>query len=210
MPPESPPPATDAAARRRAVVAAGHRGDAVTARAGLDDPAPAVRIVAVGALARVGALDPALAARALADTDPGVRRRALEVVAGRADVAVVALLDDRDPLVAEAAAWACGERAEAPEPGTVGALARAATTHRDPLVREAAVAALGAIGDDAGRAAVLSALDDKPAIRRRAALALAAFDGPDVDAALERARHDRDWQVRQAAEDVTGERAPRR
>jgi hypothetical protein len=33
-------------------------------------------------------------------------------------------------------------------------------------------------------------------------LALAPFDGPEVDAALERALTDRDWQVRQAAEDL--------
>ncbi len=40
-------------------------------------------------------------------------------------------------------------------------------------------------------------------MRRRAVLALAPFDGPEVDAALERAGRDRDWQVRQAAEDLT-------
>jgi hypothetical protein len=40
-------------------------------------------------------------------------------------------------------------------------------------------------------------------VRRRAVLALAPFEGPDVDAALARARDDRDWQVRQAAEDVS-------
>jgi hypothetical protein len=33
-------------------------------------------------------------------------------------------------------------------------------------------------------------------------LALAPFDGPEVDRALERARTDRDRQVRQAAEDL--------
>jgi hypothetical protein len=32
---------------------------------------------------------------------------------------------------------------------------------------------------------------------------LAPFDGPEVEAALERALTDRDWQVRQAAEDVS-------
>jgi hypothetical protein len=32
---------------------------------------------------------------------------------------------------------------------------------------------------------------------------VAPFDGPEVDAALARAREDRDWQVRQAAEDLT-------
>jgi len=49
---------------------------------------------------------------------------------------------------------------------------------------------------------VLAALDDKPAIRRRAAVALAAFEGPEVDAALKRCLDDRDWQVRQVAEDL--------
>jgi len=40
-------------------------------------------------------------------------------------------------------------------------------------------------------------------VRRRAVLALAPFEGPEVDAALTRALDDRDWQVRQAAEDVS-------
>ena len=68
-----------------------------------------------------------------------------------------------------------------------------------PVVREAAVAALGAIGDERGLRAILAACDDKPAIRRRAVLALAPFDGPEVDAALDRAASDRDWQVRDSA-----------
>jgi len=49
---------------------------------------------------------------------------------------------------------------------------------------------------------VLAACDDKPAVRRRAVLALAAFDGPEVEERLRRALEDRDWQVRQAAEDL--------
>jgi HEAT repeat protein len=77
-----------------------------------------------------------------------------------------------------------------------------ATGHDDPTCREAAVAALGAIGDPTGLPAVLAATGDRPAVRRRAVLALAPFDGPEVEAALERALTDRDWQVRQAAEDV--------
>ena len=40
------------------------------------------------------------------------------------------------------------------------------------------------------------------AVRRRAVLALVAFDGDEVDAELERLTHDRDWQVRQAAEEL--------
>jgi HEAT repeat protein len=120
-------------------------------------------------------------------------------------VDLVPVLADPDPLVAEAAAWALGERGErAPAPPeVVAALAATATGHDDGLVREAAVAALGAIGDEAGLPAILRATTDKPAVRRRAVLALAPFEGPEVDAALERAASDRDWQVRQAAEDLT-------
>ncbi len=77
-----------------------------------------------------------------------------------------------------------------------------ATGHDDALCREAAVAALGAIGDPVGLDAVLAATQDKATVRRRAVIALAAFEGPGVDAALEAARTDRDWQVRQAAEDL--------
>ncbi|MHB1584695.1 MAG: HEAT repeat domain-containing protein, partial [Acidimicrobiales bacterium] len=68
------------------------------------------------------------------------------------------------------------------------------------------VAALGAIGDPAGKAAVLDAsAGDRPSVRRRAVVALAAFDGDDVDAALTAALADRDWQVRQAAEELSAE-----
>ena len=72
----------------------------------------------------------------------------------------------------------------------------------EPLVREACAAALGAIGDRRGLPAILRACTDKPNVRRRAVLALAPFDGPDVDAALAAATSDRDWQVRQAADDL--------
>jgi TRAP-type C4-dicarboxylate transport system permease large subunit len=64
-------------------------------------------------------------------------------------------------------------------------------------------AALGALGDPAGLSAILSATEDKATVRRRAVIALAPFDGPEVDAALKRATNDRDWQVRQAAEDLS-------
>ena len=65
------------------------------------------------------------------------------------------------------------------------------------------MAALGAIGDDAGLAAILGAMGDKATVRRRAVIALAPFEGPEVEAALAQALTDRDWQVRQAAEDLT-------
>ena len=74
----------------------------------------------------------------------------------------------------------------------------------DVRCREACVAALGAIGDPRGLAAVINALDDKPTVRRRATVALAGFDDPRAEPALRKATQDRDWQVRQAAEDVIG------
>jgi HEAT repeat protein len=76
--------------------------------------------------------------------------------------------------------------------------------HHDALAREAAVAALGALGDPTALPTILDACHDKPAVRRRAVLALAPFDGPEVDAAIDTALDDRDWQVRQAAEDLRG------
>jgi HEAT repeat protein len=190
------------------VALAGHHNDEATARTGLDDADPVVRAAALSALARLGQLSGDDVEGALTDTSPAVRRRACEaaVSAGllSAGGAVLAALRDDDATVAEAAAWALGELGEtAPlPPGAVEALVGVATDHRDALCREAAVAALGAIGDPAGLDAILAATGDKPAVRRRAVLALAPFDGPEVDAALQSALTDRDWQVRQAAEDL--------
>jgi HEAT repeat protein len=194
----------DAVARRRAAAVAGHRGDAAAARYFLPDPEPSVRATALGALARAGALTTDDLVAALGDPSAIVRARAAELGAelpGDVAPALVPVLEDADPSVVETAAWASGER-RPPEPGVVAALAGVATGHDDPTCREAAVAALGAIGDPTGLPAVLAATGDRPAVRRRAVLALAPFDGPEVEAALERALTDRDWQVRQAAEDV--------
>jgi HEAT repeat protein len=182
-------------------VIAGHEGDEPVARDLLVADDPKVRAAAYGALERMGRLDDDDLRAALADAAPAVRRRALELAVARRDVPIAPLLDDPDDEVVEQAAWACGERVPA-DRGTVERLGRLATGHDDALVREAAVAALGAIGDPAGLSAVLAGTGDKPSVRRRAVLALAPFDGPDVRAALERAKDDRDWQVRQAAEDL--------
>jgi HEAT repeat protein len=193
-------------ARRRDVALAGHRGDARAVREYRRDPAPEVRAAALGALARAGDLQPADLQAGLTDEAAPVRRRAAELAAtcpGDAAPHLGPVLEDPDPSVVEMAAWACGERAP-PEPGAVAALAQVATDHDDPLCREAAVAALGALGEPAGLPAILAATSDRPAVRRRAVLALAPFAGPEVETALQRALEDRDWQVRQAAEDLLG------
>jgi HEAT repeat protein len=187
------------------------------------DPESRVRVAALAALARAAPKVSARAAwkRATADRDAAVRRRAAELAplldtrATRTTMVtfVLVLLDDDDALVAEAAAFALGELAsraprekprEKPRENDAAlALARTTVVHPDPLVREAAVAALGAIGDPETLPAVLVATRDKPAVRRRAVLALAAFEGSEVEAAIQAALGDTDWQVRQAAEDLT-------
>jgi HEAT repeat protein len=188
-------------------VLAGYAGDEATARALLDDPDPAVRTGALGALARMGRLAEADLRAALADPAPEVRQRACEHAAVVAGMDLRPLLSDSDPSVVEMASWALGERG-AQGDDAVAELARVATAHPDPLCREAAVAALGAIGHPDGRPAILAATADRPAVRRRAVIALAPFEGPQVDEALAKARGDRDWQVRQAAEDLSDETGP--
>lgn len=179
---------------------AGHEGDEATARPLLADEVPSVRASSLAALARIGvATDEDLVA-ALADPSPAVRRRALALAIGHPAVPLTPSLEDPDAGVVEQAAWASGER-EPPEPGAVAALCSVATEHEDPLCREAAVAALGAVGQPDGLTAILAATKDRATVRRRAVIALAPFDGPAVEAALRDALEDRDWQVRQAAED---------
>lgn len=207
----TPPPSPGEAARRRSVVVAGHRGDLDTVRAHLRDTAGAVRASALGALARSGALEPADLVPALGDDEPAVRRRAAREAAALPDepgppgvvTALVALLDDDDPSVTEVAAFALGEVS----PGgatadVVAALGRTATDHPDALCREAAVAALGSLGDPAGIDSVLAACEDRATVRRRAVLALAAFEDERVTEQWRRLASDRDIQVRQAAEDL--------
>jgi HEAT repeat protein len=184
-------------------------GAAAELEAALDDPEPMVRAAALAALVRAGGRRRAGGAweRAVADPAPAVRRRAAELAptVGGSTTArlLIGLLGDEDVTVVDAAAGALGELGEvAVKAGAIGALAPVVTGHTDALAREAAVAALGALGDPAGLAAILTACTDKPAVRRRAVLALAPFDGPEVDAALEHALQDRDWQTRQAAEDL--------
>jgi len=185
----------------RSVVVAGHSGDAVTARAALSASDPRVRAAALGALERLGELGDDQLGWALVDSAVAVRRTAAELAARHPQVDLTGALADADPRVVEVAAWACGEH-ESDRDEIVERLLLLAATADEPLVRESAVAALGAIGDERAVDTIIAACRDKPAVRRRAVLALAPFAGDDVDAAVERALSDRDWQVRQSAEDL--------
>jgi HEAT repeat protein len=192
--------ATDA---REVVLAGFAASGASSVLAGLESHDPMVRARAHGASARLGGRTVALRVQGLVDASPIVRRRACQLEARhpRRSVRVIDALTrnlaDTDELVVVAAADALGEvRAVS----AIRELARVAHEHADARCREAAVAALGSIGDDAGADAILMALDDKPAVRRRAVVALSAFSGARVEAALARALADKDWQVRQAAE----------
>jgi HEAT repeat protein len=187
--------------RWREIAVAGHSGNATLARDALTDPDPVARELAIGALLRLDLLSDADLAAALGDASPPVRRRAAMIAGRRPQVSLRALLDDPDPTVVEAAAWACGEQ-EQVDDDVLAALIDLGVGSNDALVREACTAALGAIGDPRGLPTILHGCTDKPAVRRRAVLALAPFEGDEVDNALQAALADRDWQVRQAAEDV--------
>ncbi len=187
--------------RWREIALTGHTGDTVAARGALADDDPVARELALGATLRLGVLTDADLGAALADVAPSVRRRAAMIAGKRPSVSLLAVLLDTDVTVVEAAAWACGEQ-EVVDDGVLDTLIDLGVSATDALVREACVAALGAIGDPRGVPTILHGCIDKPAVRRRAVLALAPFDGDSVDAALQTALTDRDWQVRQAAEDV--------
>jgi HEAT repeat protein len=171
----------------------------------LADPIARRRVLALRAARRRGVVSSVRWRRALLDPDVDVRREALTLIADSPieDDSLFSLLRaalaDEDPLVVDGAVFALGEHVHAP---AVDDLITVATGHDDARCRESAIAALGALGDDRARPAILAALEDKPAIRRRAIVALSNFEGPDIEAALERASEDRDWQVRAAVDQL--------
>lgn len=170
-------------------------------RTNLTSDAPRRRVLALRGMVRQGLVTQSEWLSAIDDNDVDVRREALNLIAyvPQSDEQVLDALrrrlHDEDALVVDGAIFALGEHLDVV---AVDQLCVIATTHDDARCRESAVAALGAIGDDRARPAILAALEDKPPVRRRAIVALANFEGPDIDAALERASEDRDWQVRAA------------
>lgn len=166
-----------ASVRARAVEAAAHRPD-VSLLAVLDDSDPVVLEMAAWACGEQheSHVDTSTLDTSTADASPD------DSADSRGDELIDAV-DDTDAVVARLIELA--EHAEV------------------PLVRESAIAALGAIGDERSAAVTMAAArTDKPAVRRRAVVALSAYAGDAVIATLRDALDDRDWQVRGAAEDV--------
>ncbi len=189
---------TSAQADRFDVVKAGFTGDHATARKHLSHSDATVRASALRALHRLSDVTDDELMIALADQSADVRRTAVEF-ATHTHLQIHHLLADSDVFVCEMTAWSLGERTPVTDE-EIAALIHHTTEHSESVVREACAAALGSIGDARGLPAILAACTDKPAVRRRAVLALAPFDGPEVEAALQSALTDRDWQVRQNAE----------
>ena len=198
--------------RRRRAVLAGHDGDREGAGRLAADPDPTVRAAALGALWRLGALDDDILLRALGDPDPGVRRRACAVAGGGADDVspspavvdgLVQAADDTDPSVVETAAWALGE--VGPRCGTAAVARLCRVAGRPPF------SGVSRIGRRRPRAPSGRRIPWRRAGRpRRHAQHPAA--GGHRPGRLRRSDapmtvcgavwDDRDWQVRQAAEEL--------
>lgn len=188
---------------RKDLIQKARQGDLALAREAFTNPDPRVRASSIAVLSENKELDDELVTVALADIHPTVRASLARAACSNKAVPIVRLLNDQDSQVVEVACWAAGEREES-EDVVVEMLSTIALDHDDALCRESAVAALGAIGDSRGLESILQATQDIATVRRRAVIALAPFEGQAVSDALEVALTDRDWQVRQAAEDILG------
>ncbi len=185
--------------KRLAVIMAAYQNNVDAALIGLSDDDPGVRASSLSTLNKLGKLDDAMLSELLADPSSTVRRRSCEISAQYPGVSLSSVLADTDPFVVEMALWAEGEREE---PTDIEIISEIASNHPESFVREAAVAALGAIGDECSLDTILHAMSDRPNVRRRAVVAMASYDNQRVTDALIEACKDRDWQVRQIAEDL--------
>ena len=188
--------------RRQQLVQLAREGDLSLARDLCGDGDPRVRASSIAVLSENDALDESLIALGLSDPNPLVRMTVARAAAQNSSISVLELLNDEDSSVVEIACWAAGEQTEHND-SLIEALSAIALEHEDALCRESAVAALGALGDARGLESILKATKDIATVRRRAVIALAPFEGQAVTDALQLALSDRDWQVRQAAEDLT-------
>ena len=199
---ESPKFTQSSVDQRQRLIQSARKGDFSLAKELVTDSDPRVRSTSISVLSENLALDEALIAIALLDPNPMVRSSLARAAATNISIPVLDLLNDVDASVIEIACWAVGEQGE-PNDLAIEILSRIALDHDDALCRESAVAALGALGDLRGLESILQATHDIATVRRRAVIALAPFEGEAVAEAVEIALSDRDWQVRQAAEDLS-------
>jgi HEAT repeat protein len=183
---------------RRQILTAYHDGaDAAQFNDWLQDADPRTRALAVRAAMHQGVLSASRALTIATDAEPMVRRELWHGAASTwLDIDATPALCDSDPLVREAAVCAIGEQAQTRYRARVEQLAQ---HDDDARVREAAVVTLGQIADPASIPVLVTILNnDKAPVRRRVVVALSAFDDPRVEAALDEANDDRDWQTRDA------------
>jgi len=209
---EGDPPSKEVAERRRQAILARYENSEFEESeiiGFLNDTAAVVREAALATVVKLNLDAGKHIVNAFNDDDHGVRKRAIELVIDLSDnqdyiSKILVLLDDSSTFVVETVCWVIGEIGNNYEnvAEVVNKVSQIALTHDDSLCREAAVACLGSLGHIDGLATLLRVLDDKPNVRRRATLALAPFEGPEVEEALKRKLKDRDLQTRQAAEDL--------
>jgi len=209
---EGDPPSKEVAERRRQAILARYENSELEESeitGFLNDTAAVVREAALATVVKLNLDAGKHIVNAFNDDDHGVRKRAIELVIDLSDnqdyiSKILVLLDDSSTFVVETVCWVIGEIGNNYEnvAEVISKVSQIALTHDDSLCREAAVACLGSLGHIDGLATLLRVLDDKPNVRRRATLALAPFEGPEVEEALKRKLKDRDLQTRQAAEDL--------
>ena len=168
----------------------------------LEHPEPDVRATALRVLDNEGKLEKGILERSLSDSAFKVRNALAYLISRNRDIPAMKFLLDEDAEIVEIACWGIGERGDA-SAEVLDVLQSITESHSDSLCRESAVAALGALGNRDALGSILKAVEDIATVRRRAVLALAPFDGPEVELAIAKALEDRDWQVRQAAEDIS-------
>ena len=168
----------------------------------LEHPEPDVRATALRVLDNEGKLEKGILERSLSDSAFKVRNAIAYLISRNRDIPAMKFLLDEDAEIVEIACWGVGERGDT-SAEILDVLQSITESHSDSLCRESAVAALGALGNRDALGSILKAVEDIATVRRRAVLALAPFDGPEVELAIAKALEDRDWQVRQAAEDIS-------
>jgi HEAT repeat protein len=171
----------------------------------INDPSARVRAAVVTALARRGNASaiPLLSARLKQDKDSFVRKTTAYALAEfRGDERTLALteaLKDKDAEVKAAAATSLGDH---PDRDAIAALS-AALSDKNEFVRSQSARALGVNGRSAVQAVssliALLSRDKDSEVKRQAALALGQIGDRAALPALERARHDKDPYLVQAA-----------